>query len=221
MKKLLLYLKKIEKDSLQKKHKLYRAGNNVEIRCKASFAGFNTVDSCSILEGGNIEMGRYSSVSSNCVLRGPIRIGSFTQIGPMVSIFANNHPFRSLSINVNGALFNGERKKLQQQAYSKEVFIGSDVWIGAGATILSGVSVGNGAIIAAGAVVNKNVEPFTIVGGVPAKQIGLRYSEEVISKLVKLCWWDKCDKELETVRAYFAKDNLAVEDVDALAQELK
>ncbi len=72
--------------------------------------------------------------------------------------------------------------------------IGNDVWIGSNATILQGVNIGNGAVIAAGAVVTKDVPPYAIVGGVPAKIIKYRFTEEQIKSLLDIEWW-KLDKE--------------------------
>ncbi|WP_262732920.1 CatB-related O-acetyltransferase [Gaetbulibacter sp. NE] len=71
-----------------------------------------------------------------------------------------------------------------------DTVIGNDVWIGHDATIMPGVTIGDGAIIATKAVVAKNVEPYTIVGGNPAKPIKKRFSEDTISKLLELKWWD-------------------------------
>lgn len=70
------------------------------------------------------------------------------------------------------------------------VFIGNDVWIATGAQILLGVTIGDGAIIAAGSIVTKDVPPYTIVGGVPAKVIRKRFSDNIIEKLLALRWWD-------------------------------
>lgn len=71
-----------------------------------------------------------------------------------------------------------------------DIVIGNDVWIGYEASILAGVTIGDGAIIGARAVVTKNVPPYTIVGGVPARQIRKRFPDEVISTLLTLKWWD-------------------------------
>jgi acetyltransferase-like isoleucine patch superfamily enzyme len=73
---------------------------------------------------------------------------------------------------------------------SKRTIIGNDVWIGEKAIILDGVSIGNGAVIASGAVVHKDVPPYAIFGGVPAKLIRYRFSEEIILKLLQSEWWD-------------------------------
>lgn len=68
--------------------------------------------------------------------------------------------------------------------------IGNDVWIGANTTLMPGINIGDGAVIASGAVVNKDVPPYAIVGGVPAKVIKKRFSDEVITELLKIKWWD-------------------------------
>ncbi|MGN0740572.1 MAG: CatB-related O-acetyltransferase, partial [Treponema sp.] len=74
--------------------------------------------------------------------------------------------------------------------------VGNDVWIGYEAVILSGVTIGDGAIIGARAVVTKDVPPYTIVGGVPAKQIRKRFSDDVISKLRSLEWWNWSEEKI-------------------------
>jgi len=68
--------------------------------------------------------------------------------------------------------------------------IGHDVWIGANAVIMRGVKIGNGAVIAAGAIVNKDVEPYSIVGGVPARHLKYRFDKETIERLLKSEWWN-------------------------------
>lgn len=79
----------------------------------------------------------------------------------------------------------------EKDTYSKgEIQIGSDVWVGARAIILSGVKIGDGAVIAAGAVVTKDVPPYAIVGGVPAKLIKYRFSPEIIKDLLQIKWWE-------------------------------
>ena len=71
-----------------------------------------------------------------------------------------------------------------------DITVGSDVWIGAKATIMSGVKIGDGAIVAANSVVTKDVEPYSIVGGNPAKHIRYRFSEKQIEDLLKISWWN-------------------------------
>ncbi len=78
-----------------------------------------------------------------------------------------------------------------------DIVIGNDVWIGFEAVILSGVTIGNGAIIGTRAVVTKDVPPYTAVGGVPAKPIRKRLSDDVISELLKLCWYEWSENRIK------------------------
>lgn len=114
-----------------------------------------------------------------------LKIGSFCSIGPKVGFILNSdHDLSKLStypFKVN--LLHSEK----YEAVSKgNIIVENDVWIGYGATILSGVHIGQGAVIAAGAVVSKDVPPYAIVGGVPAKVIKYRFSQEVIEYLLTL-----------------------------------
>ena len=108
--------------------------------------------------GSHCGFNRFSQISA-C---GLIEIGDFVRVGPQVYITDHDHGFQR-----------GE-KICRQPLIGKPVKIGNDVWIGAGATILKGVTIGEGAIIGAGAVVTKDVPAWAIMGGVPAKQIGVR-----------------------------------------------
>lgn len=173
------------------------------------YAGNNSIGSFTIIEGGVVEIGKYTSISTHCVLRGPIKIGNHSQLGPNVSIFTRDHPINSISINVSRQFLNGERKKLQQ---SKEVRIGHDVWIGAGVVILKGVTIGNGAVIAAGAVVSEDIPDFAIAVGIPAKIKRYRFSKVQIKEINKLSWWDWSDEKIENMKFLFEVKN--IEDVD-------
>lgn len=83
-----------------------------------------------------------------------------------------------------------------------DIVIGNDVWIGYDAVIMSGVHIGDGAIIATRAVVTKDVPPYTIVGGVPAKEIRKRFDEETISKLLEMKWWDRPIDQIKKLLPY-------------------
>ena len=100
-------------------------------------------------------------------------------IGPKVNLITINH-----DVNPENS----------SATYGRPIVIEDKVWIGINSTILPGVKIGYGAIVGAGSVVTKDVPPYAIVGGVPAKLIRKRFDEDVISRLVELRWWD-WDKE--------------------------
>lgn len=123
-------------------------------------------------------------------------IGKFCSIACGVRFLFNsaNHTLSSLS-TYTFPLFYEEWDLKQQDVVNSwdnkgDIIIGNDVWIGYEAVILSGVTVGDGAIIGTRAVVTKDVPPYTIVGGVPAKPIKKRFSEDTIVSLLKIKWWD-------------------------------
>ncbi|MFA9424205.1 MAG: CatB-related O-acetyltransferase [Sedimentibacter sp.] len=89
-----------------------------------------------------------------------------------------------------------------------DIAIGNDVWIGYEAVIMQGVHIADGAIIGTRAVVTKDVPPYTIVGGVPAKEIRKRFSEEVIEKLIKLQWWNWDDEKIQKNLINIIKGNV-------------
>lgn len=78
-----------------------------------------------------------------------------------------------------------------------DIVIGNDVWIGYDAVIMSGVTIGDGAIIGTRAVVTKDIPPYTIVGGVPAKPIRKRFSDEIISSLLEIKWWEWSEEKIK------------------------
>ena len=96
-----------------------------------------------------------------------------------------------------------------------DIIVGNDVWIGFEAVILSGVTIGDGAIIGARAVVTKDVPPYTIVGGVPAKPIRKRFDDRTIEKLLSLRWWDRDETTVKEAIPAIRSGN-----VDALEKEL-
>ena len=145
------------------------------------------------------EIGGYSFINEDVSIRNCKSIGSYCAIGPGVHIGPIEHPVTNLSIS---DFFYGERNWDWTNAeydwgstncgFKRKslVEIGNDVWIGAHAMIMSGVKVGDGAIIAAGAIVTKDVPPYAIVGGVPARIIRYRFPENIVNKLVQLKWWN-------------------------------
>lgn len=129
-------------------------------------------------------------------------IGKFCSIACGAKFLFNsaNHTLSSLSTYPFPLFF--EEWNLEKNDVTKSwdnkgnIIIGNDVWIGYEAVILAGVTIGDGAIIGTRAVVTKDVPPYTIVGGVPAKPIKKRFSEEIISKLLDIQWWNWSDEKI-------------------------
>ena len=121
-------------------------------------------------------------------------IGKYSSIGPNVLIGLGEHPVDRMSTHpIFYKAFRHVNVKLDGVTPFQEYYkthIGSDCWIGANVIVRAGVEIGNGAIIAAGSVVTKDVPPFHIFGGNPAKFIRKRFDEETISELQNICWWD-------------------------------
>lgn len=158
-----------------------------------SFGRFTEVDErCKIIDA---EIGDYSYVIRDSEIW-CARIGKFANIASHSRINATNHPTWRASLHHfsyrAGDYWDDAENETEffDWRRSNMVIIGHDVWIGHGATILPGVKVGNGAVIGSGAVVSRDVEPYTIVGGVPAKLIRRRFPEEIGARLDRLAWWD-------------------------------
>jgi virginiamycin A acetyltransferase len=121
-------------------------------------------------------------------------IGKFCMIASDVKFIMNgaNHLTDSLSTYPFAVFGNGWEKAMDGKQYPNkgDIHIGNDVWIGYNATIMAGVTIGDGAIIATNATVVKDVAPYSIVGGNPAKEIKKRFSDETITKLLALQWWN-------------------------------
>lgn len=140
-------------------------------------------------------LGDYSYVMQDCSIW-CATIGKFANIASASRINATNHPTWRASLHhfTYRASDYWEDADHEEELFawrrSNAVKLGHDIWMGHGSTILPGVTVGDGAVIAAGAVVSKDVAPYTIVGGVPARVIKLRFPVDFAERFQALAWWD-------------------------------
>lgn len=163
-----------------------------------------------------------AGIPSYCTFSGKISIGNNTtlgihnymagdiEIGAYVAIHSTNHPISYLTTYINHRLLNGELSTLKR---SKKIKIGHGVWIGHGCIILGGVTVGNGAIIAAGSVITKDVPPYAIVGGNPAKIIKYRFDENIRMEIEALKWHNMNQDELLEIKHLFFTDFAHAESI--------
>ena len=169
------------------------------------FEGYNKVCAGAVLRNTKLGYASYIGEDSECQ---NWEIGRYTCIGQRVRTIRGKHPTSTFA-SVHPAFYSTRehagftyvtRDKFQEYAdvdnngYSTK--IGNDVWIGSDVRIMDGIEIGDGAVIASGAIVTNNVSPYAIVGGVPAKLIRMRFTEEIVAALLKLRWWDKDERWL-------------------------
>ncbi|WP_037353996.1 CatB-related O-acetyltransferase [Selenomonas sp. FC4001] len=144
------------------------------------------------VEEGDISIGEYTFIGDNTKIT-KAEIGRYCSVGEDVCISPGEHLIDAVSTS---AMFYEEPWDVLTR---KNVVIGDDVWIGTRSIILGGVKIGNGAIIAAGAVVTKDVPPFAVYGGVPAKFIKMRFPEVKIKIILDSKWWEYPPNEAKII----------------------
>lgn len=179
-------------------------------------------------------VGRFSYASNKEYVRPDTRVGQFTSIAKNAYIAPGNHPIDYLSTSPFYYAPYNEGKEVYQRELADVInnnnaeskcIIGNDVWIGLNAVVLQGVNVGDGAVVGTNAVVTKDVPPYAVVGGVPAKIIKYRFEQNIIEELLQVKWWflpmkeivkldfkdiPKCIEDIKKIRETKRKSNIAV-----------
>ncbi|MDQ7787544.1 MAG: CatB-related O-acetyltransferase [Thermodesulfovibrionales bacterium] len=136
-------------------------------------------------------------------------IGKYCAIGPDVKILTAEHVMNMANIQA----------RLQKriggnpiQTSKGDVVIGNNVWIGDSAILLSGVTIGDGAVIGAGSIVTKNVGPFSVVAGTPARKLRMRFNDTIIRQLLDIQWWNWTEEKMRRNLTFFNMDLTALPD---------
>jgi acetyltransferase-like isoleucine patch superfamily enzyme len=190
----------IFKFSNKDKNILLGRGNIIK---RSEFEGKNIIGDRNKILNSEIGFGTYFG-SENSMDK--VKIGRYCSVASKLEVISGSHPLKN-NVSIHPAFYLNKYKKFNKIELSyidKNLYednnlidkkwntiIGNDVWVGYDTKILQGVKIGDGAVIGAGAVVVKDVEPYSIVGGVPAKLIRKRFSEDEIDFLLNLEWWNK------------------------------
>lgn len=190
-----------------------RMGKNSRLNIGSTFEGENYIGDGSRIE--NSYMGYASYISNSTTLQN-VKIGRYCAISEGVSVIRGQHPTKQF-VSIHPAFYSPGNSASSICYVSEELYkefnyvesgyvvdIGNDVWIGKNVQLMEGITIGNGAVIAAGAVVTKDVQPYAIVGGIPAKLIRDRFSEDEKVFLDKLQWWNKSEEWIKENAKYFS-----------------
>ncbi len=185
--------------------KKIKFGKKVLFNRASVFEGRNYLSTNAKLIDSHIGFASY--IGANSDFRNA-HIGKYTSIGPNVLCILGNHPSNTF-VSTHPAFFSTRKQvgfsytekplfeefaKPLKENTNYSIVVGNDVWIGANTSIIDGVTIGDGAIIAANSLINKDIPPFTIYGGVPAKLIKERFQEDEKKFLIDFKWWEKGDE---------------------------
>lgn len=199
-------------------HKIKQPRSRIAFSSKVSLdtileENVKILDHCKI---GSCEIGRYTYIGSRCDFE-RTKIGSFTSIGAQVICGMGSHPLNYISTypgfytkDSSGAEWLGN---LIEYDDKKKTTIGSDVWIGVRSIIISGVNIGHGSVIAAGSVVTKDVPPYAIVGGIPAKIIKYRFNMEELEIILNSKWWEFPISSIKNSARYCDKPDAFIDNL--------
>lgn len=223
-------LKKLAKAMITSNYRMKNRKNGVSIKSgcyigkDSVFEGNNVINKNTCFKG-NIGFGSY--MGANCSVNA--KIGKYCSIGSNVKTVNGLHPTEKY-VSTHPAFFSVRKQAgftyadgnlFDEYKYAEGSYtavIGNDVWIGENALILAGVTVGDGAVVAAGAVVTKDVAPYSVVGGVPAKEIKKRFTDAQINKLLEMKWWDKSPEWIENNSRLFTDIDMFLNNAEGVRE---
>lgn len=151
-------------------------------------------------EESNLFVGKYCSIALNC----KVFLGHNHRVD-----WVTTYPFNVISRWTHVGLDWGAGELEGHPTTNGDVIINNDVWLGYNVTILSGVSIGNGAVVGANSLVTKNVPPYAIVGGNPARLIRYRFEQDIIDRLLRIAWWNWPAEKVKSLIPLLMTNNLA------------
>lgn len=199
-----------------------RCDRNVFLDPLNTFEGHNYLASEVMIS--NVHLGFGSYISERSEISNTF-IGRYCSVGPSVKVITGQHPTTKF-VSTHPAFFSPnnivsdlkyvKNAKYDEYRFAKDAYsvvIGNDVWIGANVLMMEGITIGDGAIIAAGSIVTKDVSPYSVVGGVPAKEIKKRFTSDQIDYLLRLQWWNKSECWIRNHAEWF-------DDIDNFIQQV-
>ena len=186
-------------------------GKNVKIQSPLTMEDNVLISQGCKITGKNVKIGKGTNLMPNIEIAGPVTIGRFCAIARNSIFQGHNHysKYASIQNGFHSDLFGEKLPNVNKGGIS----VGNDVWIGTRAIILPGVKIGDGAIIGAGSIVTKNVEPYSISAGIPAKHKKWRFSENIRKQLLEIKWWNWEDEKIIKNRTFFRTNLTSVENV--------